>query len=486
MSSDTAVTEQWAADAIPAPPVVRSTGWTSNYLRVTASVDAACALAAGLLAYYIRLDELGRTEAYLLGSVLLPLAWLAVLALVDGYDPRVIGVGSDEYRRVLNAALILTAAVAITSYAAKAELARSYVVVAFPSLAALDLAARYTMRRRLHRQRARGICMQKVVVVGYPDVIADITVQLRREAYHGLSVVAACVAGPDWGPEINGVPAVPGLNNIASVVERFGADIVAVLSCPEMSSVRLRELAWALEKTNTSLCVAPALLDVAGPRTSIRPAAGLPLLYMDHPEFTGVPRLLKAIFDRTVAFIALLFLGPLMAAIALMIRLDDQGPALFTQVRVGVGGSTFKIYKFRTMVADAELRKASLAAFNESGGVLFKIRADPRITRVGSWLRRWSFDELPQLINVVRGDMSLVGPRPALPAEADLYGEHVRRRLAVRPGITGLWQVNGRSDLPWEEAVRLDLRYVENWSFMLDLQILWKTLAAVGGGIGAY
>jgi len=290
LSSDTTVTEQWTAETILSPPVARSTAWTSNYLRVTATVDALCALAAGLLAFCIRLDDLGRTEAYLLGSVLLPLAWLAVLALVDGYDPRVIGVGSDEFRRVLNAALILTAAVAITSYAAKAELARSYVVVAFPSLAALNLAARYTLRRRLHRQRARGICMQKVVVVGYPDVIADITVQLKREAYHGLSVVAACVAGPDWGPEINGVPTVPGLNHIASVVERFGADIVAVLSCPEMSSTRLRELAWELEKTNTSLCVAPALLDVAGPRTSIRPAAGLPLLYMDHPEFTGVPR----------------------------------------------------------------------------------------------------------------------------------------------------------------------------------------------------
>ena len=485
MSSDTTVTEQWTAETILTPPVVRSTGWTGNYLRVTATVDALCALAAGLLAFCIRLDELGRTEAYLLGSVLLPIAWLGVLALVDGYDPRVIGVGSDEFRRVLNAALILTAAVAITSYAAKAELARSYVVVAFPSLAVLDLVARYTMRRRLHRQRARGICMQKVVLVGYPDVIADITVQLRREAYHGLSVVAACVAGPEWGPEINGVPAVPGLNHIAAVVERFGADIVAVLSCPEMSSTRLRELAWALEKTNTSLCVAPALLDVAGPRTSIRPAAGLPLLYMDHPEFTGVPRLLKAIFDRTLASVALLFLGPIMAVIALMIKTDDKGPALFTQVRVGVGGQTFKIYKFRTMVADAERRKASLAAFNDSE-VLFKMREDPRITRVGGWLRRWSLDELPQLLNVVKGDMSLVGPRPALPEEADLYGEHVRRRLAVRPGITGLWQVNGRSDLPWEEAVRLDLRYVENWSFMLDLQILWKTLSAVGGGIGAY
>lgn len=250
--------------------------------------------------------------------------------------------------------------------------------------------------------------------------------------------------------------------------------------------MRLRELAWALEKTSTSLCVAPALLEVAGQRTSIRPAAGLPLLYMDHPEFTGVPRLLKAAFDRTLAFGALLLLSPIMTAIAIAIKIGDGGPVLFSQIRVGVDGSTFKIFKFRTMVSDAEQQKALLAAKNEGGGVLFKIRADPRVTRVGRWLRRWSLDELPQLFNVLSGDMSLVGPRPALPEEADLYGDHVRRRLAVRPGITGLWQINGRSDLPWEEAVRLDLRYVENWSFMLDLQILWRTWSAVSSGTGAY
>ncbi|HUA40216.1 MAG TPA: sugar transferase, partial [Streptosporangiaceae bacterium] len=213
---------------------------------------------------------------------------------------------------------------------------------------------------------------------------------------------------------------------------------------------------------------------------------GLPLMYMDHPEFTGVPRLLKTAFDRAVALAVLLVLSPLMAGIALAIKLSDGGPALFSQLRVGMDGSTFRIYKFRTMVADAEKQKSHLLHRNETGGVLFKIRADPRITRVGAWLRRWSLDELPQLFNVLNGDMSLVGPRPALPEEADLYGDHVRRRLAVRPGITGLWQVNGRSDLPWEEAVRLDLRYVENWSFMLDLQILWKTWSAVGSGTGAY
>jgi exopolysaccharide biosynthesis polyprenyl glycosylphosphotransferase len=486
LASNSAVSEPWAAEGSPARQLVGARPWQATYIRKAVVVDGCCALGTGALAFWVRLYHLGHLDFYLTCTLLLPLAWLAIVAMIDGYAPRVIGVGSDEFRRILNAGLILTASVAIVSYAAKADVARGYVVVALPSLTVINLVARYVLRKRLHKVRQLGDCMQRVVVVGYPDVVAEITMQLRREAYHGLSVVAACVAGGGQETEINGIPAVHGLDMVPDVVQRFGADTVAVTSCPEMSGVRLRELAWALEKTATSLCVAPALLEVAGQRTTIRPAAGLPLMYMEHPEFTGIPRLLKAAFDRTLAFGALLILSPLMTVIALAIKLNDGGPALFSQVRVGAAGQTFKIYKFRTMVCDAEKQKALLAAQNETGGVLFKIRADPRITKVGSWLRRWSLDELPQLFNVLNGEMSLVGPRPALPEEADLYGEHVRRRLAVRPGITGLWQVNGRSDLPWEEAVRLDLRYVENWSFMLDLQILWKTWSAVGSGHGAY
>jgi exopolysaccharide biosynthesis polyprenyl glycosylphosphotransferase len=360
------------------------------------------------------------------------------------------------------------------------------VVIALPSLTVLDLLGRLTLRKRLHKLRALGSCMRKVVVVGHLDVVTDLSVVLRRETYHGLSVVAACVAGAGGRREIDSIPVIGGLDNVADTVERYDADTVAVLSCPEMSGATLRDLAWALEKTGTDLCVAPALLDVAGPRTTIRPVAGLPLLHMDHPEFTGIRRVVKAAFDRATAGLALLFLSPLFLLIIALIRLSDRGPGLFRQTRVGRDGRAFTVYKFRTMVVDAEERKSHLAGLNESDGVLFKMRRDPRVTAVGGWLRRWSLDELPQLINVLVGDMSMVGPRPALPQEAALYGDHVRRRLAVKPGMTGLWQVNGRSDLSWDESVRLDLRYVENWSFILDLQILWKTTAAVLHGSGAY
>ena len=253
-----------------------------------------------------------------------------------------------------------------------------------------------------------------------------------------------------------------------------------------MDGLRLRSLAWELEKTGTDLCVSPALLDVAGPRTTIRPTAGLTLLHVDHPQLSGFRLVLKGLFDRCAAAAALVMLAPVMATLAAAVWLQDRGPVLFAQMRVGKDGHSFRMYKFRTMVVDAEERQAELLPTNDSDGVLFKLRKDPRVTAVGTHLRRLSLDELPQLFNVFLGHMSLVGPRPALPDEAEKYADHVRRRLVVKPGLTGLWQVSGRSDLSWDESVRLDLRYVENWSFALDLQILWKTISVLARGSGAY
>jgi exopolysaccharide biosynthesis polyprenyl glycosylphosphotransferase len=464
-----------------------ATLWTSTYLTQVRVADGCCGLAAGLLAFEIRFgDHAAGAFSYFWLGLALPVLWLTALTLAGAYDSRFIGVGTDEFRRVLNAGVGLTAIVAVIAYASKTDVARGYVFIALPCLTIFDLLVRYRMRKRLHYLQSTGRCMHRVVVVGHPDVIADLAAVLKCDTYHGLSVVAACVLGPDCPEAIGDVPVVGGLTNVVDVVQRMGADTVAVLACPEMSGARLRDLAWALEKSGTDLCVAPALLDVAGPRTTIRPTAGLPLLHMDHPEFTGARRLIKSAFDKAVAITALLVLSPLFLVIAIAIRIGDPGPAFFRQTRIGKDGRPFRLYKFRTMVTDAEKRQAELLALNEGNGLLFKMRRDPRITRVGGWLRRRSLDELPQLINVLIGDMSLVGPRPALPDETSAYGYHVRRRLAVKPGITGLWQVSGRSDLPWDEAVRLDVRYVENWSFVLDLQILWKTWSAVAHGDGAY
>ena len=464
-----------------------SAAWTRAYLWRAAVGDVTCAVVAGVLAVQARFLSQGSQPAeYLVFTCALPILWAFAVGLAGGYDSRFIGVGSDEFRRILNAAVSLTAAVAILSYALKLDIARGYVALAMPSTAIADLFMRYWLRKHLHRMRRVGQCLRRVVVVGHALAVAELAETLRRSSYHGMFLVGACVAGASRPPQITGIPVFGGLDSVSAAVENFAADTVAVLSCPEMNGARLRELGWRLEETSTELCVAPALLDVAGPRTTIRPIAGLPLLHVDPAELDGTKRLIKGGLDRLAAGLALIVLSPAFAAIALAIRANDHGPVFFRQQRVGKNGETFWLWKFRTMVVDAEEHRTQLAALNEGAGVLFKMRRDPRVTKVGAQLRRWSLDELPQLINVALGEMSLVGPRPALPHETARYGDDMQRRLKVPPGITGLWQVSGRSDLPWDEAVRLDLRYVENWSVALDLQILWKTCAAVIRGSGAY
>ena len=480
-----------AAGSFPGHQALRaaqhSAAWTKAYLWRAAIGDFVCAVVAGVLAIQARFVSQGyQPVAYLLLTGLLPVFWVAAVGLAGGYDSRFIGVGSDEFRRILNAAVSLTAAVAIASYTLKLDIARGYVAVAMPSTALLDLTMRYWLRKHLHKKRSIGRCLRRVVVVGHALAIAELAAMLRRSSYHGMSIVGACLAETKKSTERAEIPVFGGLDSVSAAVDRFGADTVAVLSCPEMNGNRLRELGWALEQTGTELCVASALLDVAGPRTTIRPIAGLPLLHVEQAELRGGKRLLKGALDRLAAGLALLVLSPAFLVIAMAIRATDKGPVYFRQARVGKDGRTFQVWKFRTMVVDAEARRAELDALNEAAGVLFKMRRDPRVTKVGGWLRRWSLDELPQLINVLIGDMSLVGPRPALPQETARYGDDMQRRLKVLPGITGLWQVSGRSDLPWEEAVRLDIRYVENWSVALDLQILWKTCSAIIRGSGAY
>jgi len=469
--------------------------WVGRYIRNAIVLDASVALAAGLIALRGRYEHHGHVPTeYVILTASLPVIWAASVALAGGYDSRLIGMGADEFRRVINAGLGLTAAIAILAYATKARVSREYLFTAMLCAAILTLFARYMLRKRLHRLRALGACMRRAVAVGHTAGVIELVQELRREPYHGLSIVAACLAenagGEQFGPvEVAGTPVLGSLDQVIEAVRESAADTVAILACPEMDTGRLRRLAWELEKSGTDLCLAPALLDVAGPRTTVRSAAGMPLLYVDHPDLSGARQVIKSVLDKLIALSVLVLFSPFLLAVAVAIRMEDGGPSLFRQVRMGKEGRPFRLYKFRTMVPDAEQQKASLAALNEVDGVLFKIRNDPRITRIGGWLRRWSIDEVPQLLNVLKGEMSLVGPRPwaLVPyEEAAKTTDQVRRRLAVRPGLTGLWQVSGRADLSWKESVRLDMRYVENWSFALDLQIMWKTLKAVTRKSGAY
>ncbi|HEY6798581.1 MAG TPA: sugar transferase [Kineosporiaceae bacterium] len=409
--------------------------------------------------------------------------WVLTLTTARTYEPRYLGMGSEEFHRVGNAAARFTALLAVVVFVFKWDLARGLIAIALPTAALLTLTLRYLARQLVHRIRRHGLATHRVLLVGDDPARQILAHRLRTAPHSGLRVVAHC---PPISIDPTNPSAPAGITHIRQAVQHAGADTVAVCHCPDLHPDTLRQLAWSLEGLGVDLLVAPALTDVAGPRISIRPVSGLPLLQIAEPEFTGVRRVLKRLLDITLASLGLIATTPLLLVIALTIRLTTPGPVLFRQTRIGRGGHHFTMYKFRSMYTDAETRLTELATHNDhTDGVLFKMRHDPRITAIGRHLRRYSLDELPQLLNVVAGHMSMVGPRPPLPHEVARYEPDTHRRLLVKPGLTGLWQVSGRSDLPWHETVRLDLYYVENWSVALDTEIIWKTIGAVLRGKGA-
>ena len=415
------------------------------------------------------------------------LGWLLLLGLQKAYTLRMFGTGPDEFRAVALASLTTAGMVGMYCYLVKLDLSRGFVLLTFAIGTPFLLAERYVFRKYLHHLRVHGRMLHRVVVVGGPTGISEIADVLERELYTGYRIVGACLpAGLPFDREKMPVPVLGDTAEVRHVCERIGADTVLVARGGYDSSRELRRIAWALEGSDVELVVVPSLTDVAGPRISMRPVAGLPLLHVEQPQAGEAGGFSKRAFDVVVASSLILLLWPLMVAVALAVKLHDRGPVFFRQSRVGRAGEVFDMLKFRSMVVDAERRLGQVARYNESDGILFKIRSDPRITPIGKWLRRYSIDELPQLFNVLRGEMSLVGPRPPLLAEVERYHDDVHRRLLVRPGLTGLWQVSGRSELSWKETVRLDLYYVDNWSMLSDLVIMAKTVRAVLGSSGAY
>jgi exopolysaccharide biosynthesis polyprenyl glycosylphosphotransferase len=478
-----------ATAAAPVVGVLRTRVWRARWTAGLAVTDLTL-LSAALLVALVR--RFGVTPAaatagglsYLLIAVAIGVTWSASLGIAGAYETRHLGTGAEEYKRVAVGTLQLWAAVAIGCYAAKLQVARGFVVVALPLGMLLLLTGRMVARRGLVSARSRGHSLHRVVVVGDRKAVTWLAAELRREKAAGFAVVGACLAEPSARfRESDELPMLGTLDEIPLIVRRHGADTVAVASAVPAETVR--RLAWDLEGSGVDLVVAPSVVDVAGPRISVRPVAGMPLLHVDEPAFTGGKRVAKTALDRLLAAVGLVALAPVLLPVALAIRLGSPGPVLFRQLRIGRDGHEFRVVKLRTMYVDAEARLAELRGRNETDGLLFKIAEDPRVTPVGRFLRRSSIDELPQLLNVLRGDMSLVGPRPLPVRDGDFTGD-VRRRLLVRPGITGLWQVNGRSQLSWEDSVRLDLYYVENWSIALDLAILLRTAGAVVRGTGAY
>ncbi|WP_448621570.1 sugar transferase [Geodermatophilus sp. URMC 65] len=458
-------------------------------MRRIVAADAFSALIASALGYLVRFGPSGADGPYVsLGVALtLPLVWVAAMLMARSYEERFLWVGADEFRRVFFAAALLLATVGTVSWAFKLEVARGFVVLALPLATLLTLAQRYAHRQWLHRRRRHGRFQQTTLLVGHRAGVEALHQQLEREVYHGYRVVGCALpGGRDVAAQFDGLPVLGDLDEVVDIVRGFEVDTVAVLPSPELDGPALRRLGWDLEDTRAELLLAPAVTEVAGPRVRIRPVAGLPLLHMERPELTGVRRLTKEAFDRTSAALGILFLAPVLLGLALAVKVTSHGPVFFQQERIGRDGRTFSMLKFRSMVVGADRMVDDLADESDGNGVLFKKKVDPRVTTVGKVLRRYSLDELPQLINVVRGDMSLVGPRPPLQSEVERYGYDMHRRFLVKPGLTGLWQVSGRSDLSWDDSVRIDVRYVENWSLTFDFMILWKTAGAVLRGSGAY
>jgi exopolysaccharide biosynthesis polyprenyl glycosylphosphotransferase len=403
-----------------------------------------------------------------------------------GWQVSVLGHGAEEFRRLGGGLAIAVVVLALGGLATGLRDVRPWVFVVVPTAAVLAVALRYQLRRLLHRARRTGRCLLPVLAAGARDTVGDLITRTRKAPHLGWRVEAACTTSGGRGGDIDGVPVIGGLASLTSLVRGGDYRIVAVTADAYWTPARLRKLAWELEGSATEMIVAPTLMEIAGPRLHVTGVLGMPMLRVAAPVFTGTPRIVKEVVDKVGALALLIVLAPVLVITAALVAIDSRGPILYVHRRVGKDGKPFRMIKFRTMVRDADTLRVSLVDRNEGAGLLFKLRQDPRVTRVGRVLRRWSLDELPQLANVLAGSMSLVGPRPPLPDETARYSADVRRRLLVKPGVTGLWQVSGRSDLSWDEAVHLDLRYVEDWSLALDAVILWKTARAVFGGHGAY
>jgi exopolysaccharide biosynthesis polyprenyl glycosylphosphotransferase len=469
--------------------------WQRRYRLVLVAVDLLVILGSTLIALAARFGDtsqvvsgsvFGRLSYVGLSFLFVP-AWMLALVCARAYEMRFLGVGEDEYKRVAWASWWLMALIAVVAYTFKIQFARGYVAIALPVGTVLLLLVRYFERKWLHGRRSRGYFQHRVIAVGGRAAIEELSAELLEEPYLGLQLVGVCLPKPGRTTSVSDLPVFGDLSSLQAAIVRSGADTVAVTAGPGMTPEVLRDLSWALEDSGVDFVVAPGLLDVAGPRIVARPVTGLPFLHVERPELTGAHQVLKTSVEWLFATVAFVLTSPFLLLLAAAVRLDSPGSPVFRQTRVGRGGHEFTVFKLRTMHADAEERLGALHQHNDAAdGLLFKMRDDPRVTRVGRFLRRWSIDEVPQLWNVVRGDMALVGPRPPLPGEVSRYDRMVARRLLVKPGITGLWQVSGRSDLSWHDSVRLDLYYVENWSLALDALIVWKTVFAVFRRHGAY
>ncbi|UJP41003.1 sugar transferase [Cellulomonas palmilytica] len=497
----TSTTHPFVGRRRPTVPAVSPPGaltsWSVPYARRIAVTDALAITTAVAVAYGLEFPLRSSmavsgeySPSYLAVSVALCAAWFTLLTVGRTRDRRLLGSGTEELSRVCVVTWHLFAGVAIVGFLARMDLGRGFLGIAAPLGLVLLLASRLAWRRSLHRRRDAGLDVSPVLVVGPQHKVTTLVDEFHRNPRAGYRVTGVCLSdAPASAPDVVGGVRVLGTHEQAAAIarhERVAA--VAVAGADAMTADAVRRLGWDLEGTGIDLALTLALTDVAGPRVLMRPVNGLPLMYVDEPRFSGSRYAAKSLFDWCTALALLVLLAPLMLTIAALVKLTSPGPVLYAQERIGKDGERFRMLKFRTMRVGAHDELAAVLAANGVDGVgaFYKLKDDPRVTRVGRVLRRLSLDELPQLVNVLRGDMSLVGPRPQIEAEVATYDRVAHRRLLVRPGMTGLWQVSGRSSLDPRTAMRLDVAYVENWTLAGDVLILARTARAVLAREGAY
>ena len=459
-----------------------SLDWKPKLRRILAAADFIALILTLVFILSVRFPETwtGELTNYEIRNIVLALlvlfSWVFFLWFNGSRDTNILGFGADEYKKLINATLLSFTSVAFVSYIFKLEISRLFVLSVFPfGLLVLFIVRRF-LRRRLLRARKQGRYLSRVLLL-HSGVSDPVEQRLALAQHAGFHVVHKIATAENFKFEVKEI-VLNALNN--------NCDQIMVGQSAVISAAELRKLGWALEQTTIDLIVAPAVTEIAGPRLKVSNVEGLPLLHLEQPTFSGASRVTKRFLDLTLSIVGLFVVSPFLLIVAISIKSFDRGSILYTQKRVGQNNKEFSVYKFRTMYQGSHEQRAQIMAETNKDPRLAKDPHDPRITKPGLFLRRWSIDEIPQIINVLKGEMSLVGPRPPLAEEVNQYEKSETRRLLVKPGLTGLWQVSGRSELDWEDAVRLDLYYVENWSLTLDILIIIRTAAAVWRGEGAY
>ena len=462
--------------------------WTRLYARRLLLTDTliilgAVAFSISLLVPdgepYLIVDGRRLVSYWVLMPVLVAL-WLITLNIIDTRSEHIVGHGYTEYARIINGTVATFLTALAVAFFFKAELARSLFLTAAPLGVALLLISRWGWRQWLRRKQLTGAYTHRAVIIGDPSKVSHIAEVIGGSVGTGFQIVGAITKTFKQESTLDGIDVIGDYAHAVAAIDKVGADTLIVASADDLGPRTLRRLGWAMADRDVQWIVAPAMTDIAGPRIHARPVAGLPLVKVDFPTLEGSRRIAKRAVDVAGSALLILLLSPVLLVVALVVRVSSPGPVFYRQERIGRGGRPFGMIKYRSMIQDADDQLATLLDLQGTSDTpLFKVLDDPRITRAGRFLRKYSLDELPQLFNVLAGEMSLVGPRPQRPAEVALYDDVAHRRLLVKPGMSGLWQVSGRSALSWEDALRLDLYYVENWSLAQDIIILLRTFRAV-------